>query len=109
MAFIYGFPMVMNYAVLHEYFIDKTSSQYKVPFNHLYNTGHVYTPKDTAVVTNSDTPLLLIGLDLRAEPLVICNPALRPIATSSLQLVDLYTCNFGYAGSRTTGNGASAS
>ena len=107
MAFIYGFPMVMNYAVLHEYFIDKTSSQYKVPFNHLYNTGHVYTPKDTAVVTpNSDTPYSLIGLDLRAEPLVICNPALQADRYFSLQLVDLYTCNFGYAGSRTTGNGA---
>ena len=32
-AFIYGFPMVMNYAVFHEYFIDKSSSQYKAPFN----------------------------------------------------------------------------
>ena len=25
-AFIYGFPMVMNYAVFHEYFVDKSSS-----------------------------------------------------------------------------------
>jgi hypothetical protein len=34
-AFIYGFPMVMNYGVMYEYFIDKTSSQYKTPFNQL--------------------------------------------------------------------------
>ena len=24
-AFVYGFPMVMNYAVFHDYFIDKSS------------------------------------------------------------------------------------
>ena len=74
-AFVYGFPMVMNYAVYYESFVDKTSSQYKAPFNQLYNTARVYTPADTAVVTpNSDTPYSFIGMDLRAEPIVICNP-----------------------------------
>ena len=28
-AFIYGFPLVMNYAVFYEYFFDKASPQYK--------------------------------------------------------------------------------
>src|SRR5437762_12996749 len=56
-AFIYGFPMVMNYAVMYQYFIDKASPEYKAPFNQLYNTARAYTPEDTAVVTpNSDTP-----------------------------------------------------
>src|SRR4051794_22828558 len=74
-AFIYGFPIVMNYGVIYEYFIDKASRQYKAPFNQLFNEGRVYTPKDTAVVTpNSDTPYSMIGLDLRAEPVVVCNP-----------------------------------
>ena len=26
-AFIYGFPMVMNYAVLYQYFVDKSSPE----------------------------------------------------------------------------------
>jgi hypothetical protein len=56
-AYIYGFPMAMNYGVMNEYFIDKSSSQYKCGFNELYNTEHVYTPKDTAVVTPNRTRL----------------------------------------------------
>jgi hypothetical protein len=106
-AFIYGFPMVMNYAVFHEYFIDKSSSQYKAPFNQIYNMAHVATPKDTAIVTpNSDTPYSFVGLDLRAEPYVICNPEIEKSRYFSVQLVDMYTFNYGYMGTRTTGNGA---
>ena len=29
-GFIYGLPIVMNYAVMYEYFIDRNSGQYKV-------------------------------------------------------------------------------
>jgi len=106
-AFIYGFPMVMNYAVFYQYFVDKTSPQYKAPINQLYNTARVYTPKDTAVVTpNSDTPYSFIAMDLRAEPYVICNPEIEKSRYFSVQLVDLYTFNYGYMGSRTTGNAA---
>src|SRR5438067_11769748 len=48
-AFIYGFPMVMNYAMFHDYFIDKSSTSYKAPINQLYNTANVYTPKHTTI------------------------------------------------------------
>src|SRR4029450_4582051 len=106
-AFIYGFPMVMNYAVLYEYFVDKSSPEYKAPFNQLYNTARVYTPKDTAIVTpNSDTPSSFVGMDLRAEPFVVCNPEIEKSRYFSVQLIDMYTFNYGYMGSRTTGNGA---
>ena len=65
-AFIYGFPMVMNYAVFYDYFIDKSSPGYKAPLNQLFNTARVYTPKDTTVVTpNSDTPYSFVAMDLR--------------------------------------------
>ena len=106
-AFIYGFPMVMNYAVFFEYFVDKASLEYKAPPNQLYNTARVYTPKDTAIVTpNSDTPYSFVAMDLRAEPFVICNPEIEKGRYFSVQLVDMYTFNYGYMGSRTTGNGA---
>jgi hypothetical protein len=106
-AFMYGFPIVMNYTVFYQYFIDKTSPQYKAPINQLYHTGHVYTPKYTAVVTpDSDTPYSMLAMDLRAEPFVICNPEIEPSRYFSVQLIDLYTFNYGYMGSRTTGNGA---
>ena len=47
-AFVYGFPMVMNYGVMYETYIDKSSSQYKCPLNQLYNTARVFTPKGSA-------------------------------------------------------------
>jgi hypothetical protein len=106
-AFIYGFPMVMNYGTLYEYFIDESSPQYKCPFNQIFNTARVFTPKDTAIVTpNSDTPYSFIGADLRAEPLVIHVPDVEKGRYYAVQFVDMYTFNYAYVGSRTTGNGA---
>jgi hypothetical protein len=66
-AFIYGLPLVMNYAVMQEFVVDKNSGQYKAPFNTISNEARVFTYKDTAVVTpNSDTPYSMLWLDLRA-------------------------------------------
>ena len=70
--FIYGLPIVMNYAVMYEYCVDKNSGQDKAPFNQISNEARVFTYKDTAVVTpNSDTPYSMLWLDLRAEPIVV--------------------------------------
>ena len=58
----------MAYGIMYEYAVDKTSGQYKSPFNELYNTERVYTYEDTAVITpNSDTPYSFAWLDLRAS------------------------------------------
>jgi hypothetical protein len=106
-AFIYGFPMVMAYDIMYEYAIDKNSGQYKAPFNQLFNESRVFTPKDTAVVTpNSDTPYSFVWMDLRAEPIVLCVPEVEKGRYYSVQLTSQYTFNFGYIGSRATGNGA---
>ncbi len=104
-AFIYGLPIVMNYAVMNEFVIDKNSGQYKAPFNTISNEARVFTYKDTAVVTpNSDTPYSMLWLDLRAEPMVISVPAVEKKRYYSVQLVDGNTYNYGYIGSRATGN-----
>ena len=50
-AFIFGLPIVMNYAVMNEFVVDKNSGQYKGPFNAIFNESRVFTPKDTAVIT----------------------------------------------------------
>jgi len=103
-AFIYGLPLVMNYAVMNEFVIDKNSGQYKAPFNTISNETRVFTYKDTAVVTpNSDTPYSMLWLDLRAEPMVISVPAVPKGRYYSVQLVDGNTYNYGYIGSRATG------
>ena len=35
-GFIYGLPIVMNYAVMNEYAINKNSGQFKAPFNQIF-------------------------------------------------------------------------
>jgi hypothetical protein len=104
-AYIYGFPMVDHYRIQYSYFQDKTDSNYKVPWNQLINIPRVYTPEDTAIQTpNSDTPYSFIGMDLRTEPLVLTVPMIEKNRYFSVQLIDAYTFNFAYIGSRTTGN-----
>jgi len=106
-AFIYGFPMIMNYGVMYEYAVDTKSGQYKAPFNQIHNEANVFTPKDTAVITpNSDTPYSTVFMDLRAEPVVLCVPDVEKARYYSVQLIDMYTFNYGYIGSRATGNDA---
>jgi hypothetical protein len=103
-AFIYGLPIVMNYAVMQEFAVDKNSGQFKAPFNTLSNDHAVFTYKDTAVVTpNSDTPYSMVWLDLRAEPMVISVPAVPASRYYSVQFIDGNTYNYGYVGTRATG------
>jgi hypothetical protein len=105
-GFIFGLPIVMYYTSAYELFVDKTSSQYKVPIGTLFNEARVFTPKDTAVITpNSDTPYSMMEVDLRAEPTVVSVPAVPKPRYYSVQLTDANTFNYGYIGSRTTGAG----
>jgi hypothetical protein len=104
-AYIYGFPMVESYRIEYAYMVDAGNPEYKAPWNHLVNTPRVYTPDDKAVQTpNSDTPYSFIGLDLRAEPFVLTVPPIEKDRYFSIQLIDAYTFNFDYIGSRATGN-----
>ena len=104
-GFIYGLPIVMNYAVMYEYAVDTKSSQFKAPFNQINNEHRVATYEDTAIITpNSDTPYSILWLDLRAEPMVISVPAVDKKRYYSVQLIDGNTYNYGYIGSRATGS-----
>jgi hypothetical protein len=106
-GFIYGLPIVMNYAVMYEYAVDKNSGQFKAPFNQVHNEARVFTFEDTAIVTpNSDTPYSLLWMDLRTEPLVLSVPVVDTNRYYSVMLNDGNTFNYGYIGSRATGNDA---
>ncbi len=106
-GFIYGLPLVMNYSVMQEFAVDRNSGQFKAPFNEIYNEQRVATPADTAVITpNSDTPYSFIWLDLRAEPMVISVPVVEKARYYAVQFIDGNTYNYGYIGSRATGNAA---
>jgi hypothetical protein len=106
-GFIYGLPIVMNYAVMYEYALDKGGPQFKAPFNQIKNEPRVFTYEDTAIITpNSDTPYSFLWLDLRAEPMVLSVPAVPKERYYAVQLIDGNTYNYGYIGSRATGNEA---
>jgi hypothetical protein len=106
-AYVYGFPMVMGYKTLYAYTIDTSNPDYKGPFNEVSCAARLFTPEDKAVVTpNADTPYCMFWLDLRAEPQVLSVPEMEPERFYHFQLVDLYTHNFAYVGTLTTGNGA---
>ncbi|MDX0010034.1 DUF1254 domain-containing protein (plasmid) [Sinorhizobium meliloti] len=103
-GFIYGLPLVMNYAVMQEFAVNRDSGQFKAPFNEINNMHQVASPEDTAIITpNSDTPYSILWLDLRAEPVVVSVPAVDKERYYSVQLIDGNTYNFGYIGSRATG------
>ncbi|KQY22531.1 DUF1254 domain-containing protein [Rhizobium sp. Root482] len=103
-GFIYGLPLVMNYAVMQEFAVNRNSGQFKAPFNEINSMHQVASPEDTAVITpNSDTPYSILWLDLRAEPMVVSVPAVEKDRYYSVQLIDGNTYNFGYIGSRATG------
>lgn len=105
-AYIYAYPMVDAYRIEYAYFVEEQNPEYKAPWNQLKNIANVYTPADKVVQTpNSDTPYSMAGLDLRTEPMILIVPEIEANRYFSFQLIDAYTANFDYIGSRTTGNG----
>lgn len=104
-AYIFGFPLVVNYKTMYTYAIDENSPEYKGAFNELSCEARLFTPEDKAVVTpNSDTPYCMFWVDLRDEPQVISLPEIEAERFYHFQLIDLYTHNFAYLGTLTTGN-----
>ena len=106
-GYVYGLPLVMAYTASYEFWIDKSSPQYKGPIGELVHSRRVFTYEDTAVIVpNSDTPYSFVCLDLRAEPFVVSVPAVPKERYYSIQFVDWNTFNYGYVGSRATGGEA---
>lgn len=106
-GYIYGLPIVMSYGVMYDWAVDRTTDQFKAPFNTIYNESRPFTWQDTSVVTpNSDTPYSLCWADLRAEPIVLSVPAVPSSRYYSVMLTDGNTFNYGYVGQRATGSEA---
>ena len=105
-AYIYGYPLVESYRILHSYFVDRSSPEYKAAWNEkVANNARVFTPADVALRSpNADTPYSQLGLDLRAEPMVVSVPAVPKDRYYSVEVNDLNTFIAGYLGSRAMGN-----
>ncbi|MFN0129572.1 MAG: DUF1254 domain-containing protein [Verrucomicrobiales bacterium] len=103
-AYVYGFPMVENYEAMHRQAVAP-GPLFRAPFNQWAHEPKPATPQARQNVwPNADAALSSAWLDLRAEPIVLTLPAIEKERYYSAQLVDLFTFNFGYFGTRTTGN-----
>lgn len=104
-AYIYANPVVDSYRVLHSYFVDRSSPDFKAGWNEIKNIPRVYTHQDRAVQTpNSDTPYSWLALDLRTEPMVLTVPPIDEDRYFSIEFFDLYSHAVDYIGTRATGN-----
>lgn len=105
-AYIFAFPMVENYKTMFAQALAAQSPYYRAPFNQFAHSQKLLGPEFKNIVRpNNDTMYSAVWLDLRAEPLVLCVPAI-PDRYYSFQLVDMYTFDYAYIGTRATGTAA---
>lgn len=103
-AYIFAYPMLDNYKTIYVVSIWEESPAFDAPLNTLFNKAVLSGPEYTAVVRpNNDTYYSQAIIDLRQEPMVISVPAISDKRYYSFQLIDLYTHNFDYIGTRKTG------
>jgi hypothetical protein len=106
-AYIFAYPMLENYKVMFAQAMYDKSGAYVAPFNVLFNKTTLEGPKDTIIVRpNNDTFYGGAWLDLSAQPQILKVPAITDGRYYSFQIIDMYTHNIDYIGSRKTGNGA---
>lgn len=103
-AYIYTYPMMESYKMIYLLKVWKDSPVYEAPFNELTHNSVLLGPEYTTMVRpNNDTFYSNVIFDLRAEPMILSVPAITDNRYYSWQLIDLYTHNVGYIGTRTTG------
>lgn len=99
-AYVFAYPMLENLRTM--------TLQAVLPgsFNRFEHSEGLLGPEFREIVRpNNDTVFSAAWLDLRAEPVIIQIPTICE-RYYSLQFVDMFTHNFAYAGTRTTGCGA---
>ena len=105
-AFTFAFPLVEQYR-MQVALTHPQSPAFSADFNQFGAARALQGPEDTLVIRpNADTLYAAVILDVRTEPMVIAVPEMEDSRYYSVQLIDSHTHNFGYIGTRTTGNGA---
>jgi len=108
-AYIYAFPMLDHYKMMFALAIYPESGAYEAPFNVLKNSSDLKGPEHTVIVRpNNDTFYSIVWLSLKGEPMVLIVPAITDNRYYSFQIIDKYTYNIDYVGTRATGFDAGA-
>ncbi len=105
-AYIFAYPMLEHYKMMFAMAMYPESGAYTAQFNVLYNNPKLNGPQDTIIVRpNNDTFYSGVWFDLSAQPQLLKVPAITNGRYYSFQIIDMYTYNIDYIGSRKTGNG----
>ena len=105
-AYIFAYPMLEGYKTMYFMSVAKGTPAFRMEIDQYYRGDQLATAADKDVVrVNNDTLYLLAWLDLRTEPRVIEVPPIPDNRYFVVQLVDMFTYNYGYIGTRTTGDG----
>ena len=108
-AYRYAYPMLMAYGLFHNQAFQSTSSMHQ-GMNRLHHFRQLGGPRmlNSIPWINNDTPYGAGWLDLRAEPFVLHLPEFPPQRFHNVQLIDLFTHNFAFYGTRLSGNAATS-
>ncbi len=105
-AFTFAYPLVEQYRMMVA-LTHPQSPAFGADFNHFSAGRTLLGPETTFIIRpNADTLYGGVTLDVRTEPMVIGVPEMDDSRYYSVQLIDSHTHNFGYIGTRATGNGA---
>lgn len=103
-AYVYAFAPIASYGTWSKQATMPDAPEYVGGFNTFRHYSQAFTPDNKDIVTpNNDTPYSWAWLDLRAEPIVLSVPEVPKSRYYVMQLIDLFTYNFGYVGVRSTG------
>ena len=105
-AYIYALPMVAGYKAIYGVAVDTAGTGYRGPWNQIHSDPGCSRRPTRSSSRRTATRPTPCCLDLRAEPIVICVPAVEKTRYYSVQIIDRNTFNYGYIGSRATGNEA---
>jgi hypothetical protein len=100
-AYVAAVPWLENYKTL-----DRMVRSTRRRLNELVHNDQLLGPEFTQIVApNNDTLYSSAWLDLSGGPLVLATAGVPDGRYWSFQLVDAWNFNFGYVGTRTTGDG----
>ena len=103
-AYIFAYPMIEHYKMMFAMAMYKESGAYEAPFNVIKNSPKLNGPKDiTMIRPNNDTFYSAVWFDLEEQPQILNVPAISDNRYYSFQIIDMYTHNIDYIGTRKTG------
>jgi len=103
-AYIYAYPMLEHYKMMFAMAMYPESGAYTAPFNVMHHNPALSTSKDTIIVRpNNDNIYSAVWFDLSEQPQVLKVPGITDNRYYSFQIIDLYTHNIDYVGTRVTG------